>query len=195
MTVHKSHLTLPCYVHEGAYIGPDVRTGKYLGVSEGARIQRATLGAYCCIGHRVSINPYQHPIHWLSSHGFQYHRYGFDAAEYRNLTKLPYESVVQRDVTIGNDVWVGDNAVVMADVGDGAIIGAGAVVTRYVPPYAVTAGSPAQVIYFRFHHGIIERLLRVKWWDMELSELEGLPFNNIAGCLDMLEKKKKKVAA
>lgn len=74
-----------------------------------------------------------------------------------------------RKVVIGNDVWVGTNAFINSSkvkyIGDGAIIGAGAVVIHDVPPYAVMAGVPARVIRYRFPPEEIEILLRVRWWD------------------------------
>jgi tetrahydrodipicolinate N-succinyltransferase len=92
--------------------------------------------------------------------------------------------------TIGNDVWMGHNANVLSgiNVGDGAVIAAGAVVTKDVPPYAVVAGVPATIKRFRFAEKIIDRLLRCKWWDLELHQLNGLPFNDIERCLDAIER-------
>jgi acetyltransferase-like isoleucine patch superfamily enzyme len=75
---------------------------------------------------------------------------------------------------IGNDVWIGVNAVIMPEVsriGDGAVIGAGAVVNRDVPPYAVVLGNPARVVKYRFSEEVIARLLEEKWWEMDLAEL------------------------
>ncbi len=180
----------PIYLADYVQLGPDVVAGRYIGVSPYTRIRHCKIGSFCCFGHRVSVNPFQHPISWLSTHGFQFSVRGFETPEYQALTKLPYESVAQRDVIIGNDVWVGDNAIVMASVGDGAIIGAGAVVTKDIPPYAVAVGMPAEVKYMRFPKRTVERLLRLKWWDMELSELDGLPFDDIERCLDLIEGKK-----
>ena len=70
---------------------------------------------------------------------------------------------------------------------DGAIIAAGSAVTKDVPPYAIVAGVPATVKRLRFPDRIIERLLQLKWWDLELSELSGLPFRDVERCLDMIE--------
>ena len=74
---------------------------------------------------------------------------------------------------IGNDVWIGFGATVMSGVkiGDGAVIGAKAVVTKDVPDYAIVVGNPAKVIRSRFTLATIERLVRLAWWDWELSKI------------------------
>ena len=72
------------------------------------------------------------------------------------------------DIVIGNDVWIGFEAVIFAGVtvGDGAIIGARAVVTKDVPPYTVVGGVPAKPISRRFSDEQTDALLRLKWWDL-----------------------------
>jgi acetyltransferase-like isoleucine patch superfamily enzyme len=76
-------------------------------------------------------------------------------------------------VTIGHDVWIGTRSIIMGGVsiGNGAIIGAGAVVTKDVPPYAVVAGVPAKVVRYRFDAEEIEKLEEIKWWDRDISWL------------------------
>lgn len=71
------------------------------------------------------------------------------------------------DIVIGNDVWIGYEAIIMAGVtiGDGAIIGTRAVVTKDVPPCAIVGGVPAKVIRKRFSDDKISKLLAMKWWD------------------------------
>ena len=71
------------------------------------------------------------------------------------------------DIIIGNDVWIGFEAVILAGVaiGDGAIIGTRAVVTKDVPPYTIVGGIPAKPIKKRFDEDTISELLRIKWWD------------------------------
>lgn len=71
------------------------------------------------------------------------------------------------DITIGNDVWIGYEAVIMAGVtiGDGAIIGTRAVVTKDVPPYTIVGGVPAKTIRKRYSDDVIKALLELKWWD------------------------------
>ncbi|MCE3232441.1 MAG: transferase hexapeptide repeat protein [Rickettsiaceae bacterium] len=79
------------------------------------------------------------------------------------------------DTVIGNDVWIGTEAMIMPGViiGDGAVIGARAVVTKDVAPYAVLAGNPAQVIKKRFSDDEIAILLEVKWWDWSEDKIRG----------------------
>jgi len=71
------------------------------------------------------------------------------------------------DVVIGNDVWIGLSAMILSGVhiGDGAVVGAGSMVTKDVPPYAIVGGNPAQVIRMRFAPASVERLLVLRWWD------------------------------
>jgi hypothetical protein len=76
---------------------------------------------------------------------------------------------------IGADVWIGQSALVLAGVkiGTGAVIGAGSVVTKDVPPYAVAVGNPCRVRRFRFDQGLCRRLLDSRWWEMDERTLEG----------------------
>ncbi|MDE6773391.1 MAG: CatB-related O-acetyltransferase, partial [Treponemataceae bacterium] len=72
------------------------------------------------------------------------------------------------DTVVGNDVWIGQNVTIMPGIriGDGAIIGARAVVTKDVPPYTIVGGVPAKPIRKRFSDDVIEKLLKLKWWDL-----------------------------
>ena len=92
------------------------------------------------------------------------------------------------DIVIGNDVWIGYEAVVMAGVtiGDGAIIGARAVVTKDVPPYTIVGGVPAREIRRRFSDDVIARLLELKWWDWPAEQIQRNIKNIQAGRLDLL---------
>jgi carbonic anhydrase/acetyltransferase-like protein (isoleucine patch superfamily) len=69
-------------------------------------------------------------------------------------------------VTIGAGTWIGDNVTILPDVeiGNGAIVGAGSVVTRSVPPYAIVVGNPARVMRYRYPEEIIELIAPVEWW-------------------------------
>jgi acetyltransferase-like isoleucine patch superfamily enzyme len=186
----KSTICGPLFLNKNSQVGPDVIVGKYSGMNESCFIARAKMGAFCAIGARTAINPFNHPTNWLSINEFQYHPNSFDwVDEYNDFARLERTPDMFAHVTVGNDVWTGHNVNVMAgvNVGDGAIIAAGSVVTKDVPPYAIVAGVPATVKRLRFPEKTVERLLRAKWWDLELSQLSGLPFREVDRCLDMIE--------
>ena len=89
-------------------------------------------------------------------------------------------------MTIGNDVWIGRNVIIISGVkiGDGSVIGAGSVVTKDVPPYAIAAGNPAKIVRMRFDEETIKKLLKIEWWNWSLERvLANLPYllsNDIA---------------
>jgi virginiamycin A acetyltransferase len=91
--------------------------------------------------------------------------------EYANV---PGHPTTKGDVVIGNDVWIGANALILSGVqiGDGAVIGACAVVTKDVEPYAIMAGNPARIIGKRFDQETISSLLRIKWWNWEIQQIK-----------------------
>ncbi len=88
--------------------------------------------------------------------------------------KHPYATGKPR-LSIGSDVWIGAYAFIncstVTSIGDGAIIGAGAVVLEDVPPYAIVAGVPAKIKRYRYAPEFIETLLRVKWWEWSIGEI------------------------
>ena len=91
-------------------------------------------------------------------------------------------------ITVGNDVWIGNSVNILgANIGDGAVVAAGAVVTKDVPPYAIVAGVPAEIKRYRFNEKTIARFLRAKWWELELEQLDGLPFRDPERCLDLID--------
>ncbi|MDD9334945.1 MULTISPECIES: CatB-related O-acetyltransferase [unclassified Candidatus Tisiphia] len=78
-----------------------------------------------------------------------------------------------RSTIVGNDVWFGTNSVIMPGVtiGDGAIIGAYAVVTKDVPPYSIAVGNPSRIIRKRFSEDIVDKLAQIKWWDWDYDKI------------------------
>jgi virginiamycin A acetyltransferase len=127
--------------------------------------QGTRIGRYCSIAPGARILTYNHTISFKSTSGIFYDpQYGLCDRWLAKITPLE----------IGNDVWIGANAVILPEVnriGDGAIIGAGAVVSRDVQPYAVVLGNPARVVKYRFEEDVIAALLEEKWWEKELDEL------------------------
>jgi len=112
-----------------------------------------TIGKYCSIarGCRVFLGG-NHRGEWISTYP---------------LTKS--SSYSKGDVTIGNDVWLAYGVIILSGVtiGDGAIVGAMSVVTKDIEPYAIACGNPAIVKRLRFKQNVIDKLLEVKWWDMD----------------------------
>jgi acetyltransferase-like isoleucine patch superfamily enzyme len=130
----------------------------YVG-SGGNVTARVTVGAFTSIAANVAMHARtQHPC--IANPAFVASGPGWFDPEY------PASDVEDR-IAIGNDVWVGRDAVLLADltVGDGAIVGAFAVVAKDVPPYAVVVGNPARVIRYRFDRPTVDALLRIRWWD------------------------------
>jgi acetyltransferase-like isoleucine patch superfamily enzyme len=188
--IFKTKLQGPLFLNRNSQLGPDATVGKYSGMNENCFFARGRMGAFCAIGARCAINPFNHPTDWLSINEFQYHPASFDwVEEYRDFKRLNRTPDMFESVTIGNDVWTGHNVNIMGgvSVGDGAVIGAGSVVTRDVPPYAIAVGVPAVVKRLRFPEKTIERLLQSRWWELELSDLSGLPFRDVERCLDDIE--------
>ena len=77
------------------------------------------------------------------------------------------------DTVVGNDVWFGHESIIMpaVTIGDGAIIGTRAVVTKDVPPYTIVAGNPARIIKARFDEETIKKLLQIAWWDWPIDRI------------------------
>ena len=127
-----------------------------------------SIGRFCSIASNVTIVLGGHNHRFVSTYPFTSLRRDWDYAPDVN------DHVSRGDVAIGNDVWVGDGAYIQSGVtvGDGSIIGSNSVVTRDVPPYAIVAGSPAQVRSYRFAEPIIARLLQVRWWDWPKARID-----------------------
>jgi len=129
------------------------------------QIAHAEIGKFCNIATGVRINPSNHPWWRATLHHFTYRSasYGFHLPDDAEI----FEWRAEDKVTIGPDVWIGHNAIIMPGVtiGAGAAIGSGAVVTKDVPPFAIVVGSPAKVLRPRFDQITIDRLTRIAWWD------------------------------
>lgn len=129
------------------------------------------IGKFCSIacGAKFLFNSANHTVKSLSTYPFPifFEEWGLDV---KDITSA-WDN--KGDIVIGNDVWIGYEAVIMSGVtiGDGAIIGTCAVVTKDVPPYTIVGGVPAKQIRKRFPEEIISELLKLKWWDWTFKKI------------------------
>lgn len=170
--------------HESALT--KVKMGRYSYTNAYVRIIDAEIGAFCSIGRDVDIGGGIHPYTTVStSPVFLEGRNPI----HKNLANIPYHD--SERVVIGNDVWIGDYAYIKAGikVGDGAVIGAHAVVTHDVEPYSIVGGNPAREIKKRFNDETISWLLKLKWWNWTEDKLEeyGQYFETPEQLLQMLK--------
>lgn len=132
---------------------------------------RLKIGKFCSIacGARFLFTSANHAMRSLSNYTFPifYEEWGLDSKDIRDAWDN------KGDIIVGSDVWIGYEAVILSGVtiGDGAIIGARAVVTHDVPPYTIVGGVPAKPIRRRFDDDTAERLLRLRWWDWESDKI------------------------
>ncbi len=128
---------------------------------------RLVIGKFCSIacGAKFLFNAANHSLCSLSSYPFPifFEEWGLEP----DPVSIARAWDNHGDILVGNDVWIGFEAVILAGVsiGDGAIIGSRAVVTKDVPPYTIVGGVPAKPIRRRFDNEIISKLLALRWWD------------------------------
>lgn len=142
------------------------------------------IGSFTSIAAHVFIGPGEHPLDNLSTSPYFYAKPGF-----KDLIEPVY---YVKPCIIGNDVWIGDMVFIKGGIkiGDGAVVAAGAVVTKDVPPYAIVGGVPAKIIKYRFDEQTIKDLLALKWWDLPDEVIRDLPFDDIEECIRILKSKR-----
>jgi acetyltransferase-like isoleucine patch superfamily enzyme len=151
------------------------------------------LGRYCSIAHGVKWMGANHPIDWATSSPVFYEHDSLAIGAYRKThgvtdAPLSYEARPP-GLTIGHDVWIGEEAMIARGVtiGDGAVVGARALVLKDVPPYAIVGGQPAKVLRMRFPEKLIARFQALQWWRFGPDVLQALPVDQPERFLDGLE--------
>lgn len=168
--------------------------GKHSYINHSTKIGSAKIGKFCSIASEVVLGISNHPMEFLTTSPFIYSRNKVKSignilvdtdAVITNASKISTKPPAE----IGNDVWIGERAIIMAGVkvGNGAVIGAGAIVTKDIPPYAIAAGVPAKVIRYRFSQDIIKKLEELRWWDYPDDFIVKIPFYDIQKCITILE--------
>ena len=144
------------------------------------------IGKFCALatGVKFIMNGANHKISGFSSYPFQIFGNGWERVN-PQLDELPNKG----DTVIGNDVWIGYEAVIMpgVEIGDGAIIASKSVVTKNVLAYTIVGGNPAKEIRKRFADDVIETLLKIGWWNWDIEKISR-NLEKIVGCdLDALK--------
>lgn len=137
--------------------------------SQSKDIDRVRAGKFCAVAGEVFF-------HAGDNHAWVKHRGLVSIFPFGEMWKIEDypKSGGERQTVIGNDVWIGQSASILAGVtiGDGVIVGAHAVVAKDVPAFAIVVGNPAKVIKYRFSKKIREALLRIKWWEWTTEEIK-----------------------
>lgn len=123
-------------------------------------VRDTDIGKYCSISWNVSIGGTDHNIKSASTFNPSWWKEFFGDSE--NIRTFDHPKC-----KIGNDVWIASGANILrkVKVGDGAVIGAGAVVTKDVPPYAIVVGVPGKIVGYRFDDEVVQKLLKIEWWN------------------------------
>jgi len=132
--------------------------------------KRLIIGKFCSIGFGTQfISPYaNHQMHSFTTYPF-WHIF----SQKETIEPWLKDAESKGDTVVGNDVWFGRECMILPgiQIGDGAVIAARSVVVQHIPPYAIVGGNPAKIIKYRFDQETVDELLKIQWWNWELSKI------------------------
>ncbi len=149
---HYYEVEIGLYTHGGCFV-------------PGQCDRHTTIGRYSSIARGVKTMNINHPMEFKSTHAFFFNA---------TLGRCKTDQCTYTPLSIGHDVWIGFNALILPHtrkIGNGAVIAAGAVVNKDVPPYAIVVGNPGRVVRFRFPDQVIANLEASQWWNKRIEEL------------------------
>lgn len=172
------------YIEPNCLLQGVSQIGRFCSIAEGCTF---TNGDHCI--HALSTSPYFYGL--LKVCGSSSFPTDLAAINLENISKNIPDELCTPPIMIQNDVWIATRSTILkgVTVGDGSIVGAGSVVTKDVPPYAIVAGNPAKVIKYRFNQKQIDRLLDLKWWDYGPDICKNIDFSNIDSAIEIMESK------
>ena len=148
----------------------------------------ADIGRFVSIANSVVLGGGRHPMEWVGMSPVFYEGRDSVKAKFSTHARAP-----AKRVRVGHDVWIGRSAIVLpgVQIGNGAVVGAGAVVTKDVAPYAIVGGNPARTIRYRFSDALIARLTATDWWSLDDEALRRLgPYmNDVEKFLEVAERR------
>ncbi len=141
-------------------------------IGENSEFTYTEIGSFCSIGSEVTCGLGIHPQHFVST----YPGFYSDKAMGAYFFGVNHSIEEHKSCKIGSDVWIGNRSIILGgiNIGIGAIIAAGAVVTKDVPPYSIVAGVPAKIIKYRFDDELINSLLKSEWWKLPIAQIKHL---------------------
>lgn len=164
-TIERSVFESNVVINRRSYVN-DSRIGAFSYTGINTTANWSSIGRFCSIGRNVDIGGMDHDYRKLTSMLDNRIRQMMVGGGKYTQTKPEHDLC-----TIGNDVWIAAGAQILhkVKIGDGAVVGAGAVITRDVPPYAIVVGVPGKVIGYRCKDKLRDKLTEMKWWDWPLE--------------------------
>lgn len=158
---HKNHIK----VAKGSFISRDTTIGRYTRINAASHLGSCEIGSFCAIGGRLIVRSSDHFINFLNMQDY------FQTNILQSSVKVAGKT--KGKTKIGHGVWIGDSVIILSgvNIGNGAVIGAGSVVTKSIPAYAIAVGNPAKVIKYRFDNAICTQLEELQWWSWDINKI------------------------